>query len=635
MRPRPAVTATLRWLVWTELRSLVREPLALLLLFLTPALVTPLIAAGVGGASARDAARVDAAHLAVAMSPEVEAALELDWAGLGLERVDPGSTRAVVHLEAVGDAIEARYRGDRWRSTAALERLGPGLQAWQERSQATRWSQLGVVAEPRGAWTVEAVDHAGAETRADAAAARVLAPMLVFLVLTGGLYVCLDRFAGEKERGTLETLLASRAPRRAVLWAKTGVVGGVAYLLAATTTSSLVLGHALGWLDGPALGGLASPPSPAALGWVLWMLLPLTATLVGGLVAVAAWVPGFREGQALGIPLLLLGTAPSLVAGLPGVELGGLLAVVPVAGVSLALRDAVSGTLPLGMGVLVWGAAAVHAGLAMAAARHVFERDTVLVGRGAFRTDPDDHRAIAWGTFAVALLATWFLGQLAQARSGVGGLVFTLGVLVAGPAVVGAVVSGRGVGRVLGLRRPSARDLALSVVLGICAPAVGDLVARAQVALIPAAAARTEAMGDALDLGLGLPGTLLVLAVLPAVCEELLFRGTLLRLLRTRASATAAVATSALWFGLFHLDLVRLAPTAVLGALFAVASLRTGSVGPAMVAHGLNNGAWIGLVALGWVDATADLPLWIDLVGVVVAIGTLSAMGPPSSRRHP
>ncbi len=98
---------------------------------------------------------------------------------------------------------------------------------------------------------------------------------------------------------------------------------------------------------------------------------------------------------------------------------------------------------------------------------------------------------------------------------------------------------------------------------------------------------------------------LLAVVLLPAVCEELLFRGTLARALRPRLGVAGAVAVSALLFGAFHIVPARIPPTAVFGAALAYATLATGSVLPGIVMHLLNNAITV-LLAGDQIGPVAD-----------------------------
>ena len=82
---------------------------------------------------------------------------------------------------------------------------------------------------------------------------------------------------------------------------------------------------------------------------------------------------------------------------------------------------------------------------------------------------------------------------------------------------------------------------------------------------------------------------LAMFALLPAVCEEILFRGVLARSLGRSASLLVAALVSAVVFSAYHLSLVQALPTLSLGVLLAVIAIRADSIAPTMVAHAINN----------------------------------------------
>jgi membrane protease YdiL (CAAX protease family) len=107
--------------------------------------------------------------------------------------------------------------------------------------------------------------------------------------------------------------------------------------------------------------------------------------------------------------------------------------------------------------------------------------------------------------------------------------------------------------------------------------------------------------------------SLLIFALLPALCEELLHRGVIAPGLAQRFGFLPALVISALLFGLSHFNLARLLPTTVLGLATGFVRLRSGSLWPAMLLHFLYN------ASLLWA-ARADLQMTgpIALASVVV-----------------
>ena len=119
---------------------------------------------------------------------------------------------------------------------------------------------------------------------------------------------------------------------------------------------------------------------------------------------------------------------------------------------------------------------------------------------------------------------------------------------------------------------------------------------------------------------------LLNVALVPAVCEEVLFRGYVLRSFEKSWGIIAAVVVSSLVFGMFHIQLGNLIPLATLGAVLALMTWLSGSIWPAVVAHFLNNGtavvAGINFPELMFQEMTAENlpPVWLLLVSIVLSV---------------
>jgi membrane protease YdiL (CAAX protease family) len=91
----------------------------------------------------------------------------------------------------------------------------------------------------------------------------------------------------------------------------------------------------------------------------------------------------------------------------------------------------------------------------------------------------------------------------------------------------------------------------------------------------------------------------LVVAVLPGICEELFFRGFLLHGLRNKTSDWSAIVLAGLLFGVFHLDVYRFFPVTLLGILFGYMVVKTGSIFTGMIAHATNNTIALAIAFVG------------------------------------
>jgi membrane protease YdiL (CAAX protease family) len=107
--------------------------------------------------------------------------------------------------------------------------------------------------------------------------------------------------------------------------------------------------------------------------------------------------------------------------------------------------------------------------------------------------------------------------------------------------------------------------------------------------------------------GPSLGARLLAIAVVPAICEELVCRAVLARGLRPATGRIAATLVSALAFAAFHLSWVRFVPTLLLGTVLTGLTLASESIGPAMLVHAINNAIAIVVASNAWPDGNALL----------------------------
>jgi membrane protease YdiL (CAAX protease family) len=182
----------------------------------------------------------------------------------------------------------------------------------------------------------------------------------------------------------------------------------------------------------------------------------------------------------------------------------------------------------------------------------------------------------------------------------------------------------------LGLTRPRGVMIAAAVLIG---SSLWYLNLRI-VMLIELPEGGVQQLQDIVE-GPSLITVLLALAVLPAICEELLFRGLLLRALAARYAPALAVLISAVVFAGYHMSLVQLIPTFTLGLVAGTVTLRAHSVVPAMVAHLLNNGIAIVVTRVpspsNWVNDHPSLSLAVAIVltGSGLAIASTVRRAPP------
>ncbi len=611
---------------WTLLQQL-RDPSGLLVIFLIPVLLNP-VALWLGdrfqsrlqGKDAQLLVRVPE-ELAQWILPEDQ--LEL----VSGPHSEDNDSRALASVEPARDGEPARihYRSIRQQSVLAKSRLETVLQRFQEHEVDVALEQAGLGITYQQVLDIQERDLATSQESQAGLLGRLLPLILLFVVMNAAMLSALDAITGERERSTLETILSSGVNRLSLLMGKVGVVVGVALLSGLLALMSLWASLALG-LYHPSTGGLDLPFH--AIPWLLVLFLPVTLFL--GLVTslVAAQAPDFRTGQFNIAMLMLVVLAMAGVSAFPSLSLSAFLALVPVSGVAMAMREVMVGHYQWGLLALVLLASLLHLGLAVYLGARMVVREDLLSGRYSVA----ERRALGrfapevGGIFALCLLANWFLGQRVQSLDFVWGTAFTQVVIVMGLALGGVIWVGARPSITWQLRWPGRGDTALALVAGLGAPGISLLLARVQAPLLPIASSYREQVNAALDLDLPMPVLLALFAALPALSEELLFRGTLLGLLRRHSSPIKSVLVVALLFGTMHMQVVRVLPTTCLGLLLGAAAMRGRSLLLPMGIHVIHNGLLV-LLGYGHWFPDGDPPMVLLLPMAFLSVASVAAMG--------
>ena len=177
---------------------------------------------------------------------------------------------------------------------------------------------------------------------------------IIVLCLSGAMYPAMDLTAGEKERGTIETILSSPVSRVHLVLGKFFMVLTAALLTAVLSMASM----GLTLLAGKRL--LAGVPqssdfdftasiSPRALLAVFVMVVPLAVLFSAALLAISLFAKSYREAQSYLSPLTIVVMLPAVVSVLPGVELNAGLSLIPGAEHEFGEQGDRVGHLPLGI----------------------------------------------------------------------------------------------------------------------------------------------------------------------------------------------------------------------------------------------------------------------------------------------
>lgn len=477
-------------------------------------------------------------------------------------------------------------------SEKASDRVKEQIELYRVEEVARREKEKGLEGGFSRALEVRAQNVAPKSRRFGFGLGQVLPFLLVSISFTGAFYAAIDSTAGEKERGTLQTLLCAPLRASEIVCGKFLAVWTVAMISAAANILSMALTFSR------LAGGASLSISPWAALAAFALLIPLTLTVVALFIAVAMFAKDFKDGQNFLTPVLMLLMVPSSAGIIPGIELNAWTAMVPVVNVTLLLKALFVGEATPDSIFLVLLGSFLHALLAILLAARIFEREVILLGgsdswRGLFGIEEGGEKhatpTLSFLTFAL-MFVTAFYGSLALVH--MGGfkvlLIAEYGFFLA-PAIVVALLLRLHFDDVFRLRLPSAGAAASGLLIGLSGWVV---VTGLSFRLLPP----PDSLNKALEkiLMLDDPSTplwliWLAVAATPAVCEELVFRGLILSGFRG-FGMWPAILTSSLLFALAHASIYRLLPTFLLGIAFGYLAWRSGSIVPGMIAHGVNNG---------------------------------------------
>jgi sodium transport system permease protein len=429
---------------------------------------------------------------------------------------------------------------------------------------------------------------------------KALPLFVVLMVLLGAFYPAIDVTAGERERGTLETILCAPIRRTDLMFGKVLAVATLATLTGLLNLASMAV--TLLQINRLSTQDLSIDiPWGHALASSL-VIFPASLLCASMFVALGATARSFKEAQTVLVPAYFLTVAPALAGTVGEYRLAGIVAWIPGMNLTLLARDLLAGRAhATGVAATLLATGICSAAALVAAARLYTSERMVVPTRAPASTSSRSPTSAgdAMTLFALAFLLLYFVFLPLQKRHLATGLWTSEWIGMLGLVLLYARMSGQRFSELVGLYRPSGRAMVGALLVGGGAWAA---VAILSDWILPVPRHVLEQLRKSmlsLDGGAGFLVTLVLIAVGPAVCEEILFRGPILRGLRERLGPAQAIVATALLFGIFHLDIYRLIPATLLGILLGYLAHASRSVVPAMLAHFCNNATLVVLARAG------------------------------------
>ncbi|MAG94202.1 MAG: CPBP family intramembrane metalloprotease domain-containing protein [Planctomycetaceae bacterium] len=541
-----------------------------------------------------------------------------------IERVNRDLKQRKPGLDAVEDyerpVLVANHADE--KSVIALRRVQEAFEFWEEEILRRRLKAAELpdsLPKPVDAHSTNLADD---EEIAANLWSKLFPTLLVIMSVTGAFYPAVDLAAGEKERGTMETLLISPALRSELVMGKFLTV---LLFSMATAILNVVSMGITAWLMMPMAGkgGIASSgfditiPPVAALVWVFVLLVPLAGFFSALCLALATFARSTKEGQYYLTPLLMVTLGLTVFCLSPAVEITPFYSVMPVVGIALLLKGMLlssGGSTSLYLyAIPVLITSVGYSLLALWWAIEQFKREDVLF-REAERfelglwvrhllRDKESTPSFTEGGFCfvmVMLLQFVFMkymgDTIANSPAGARGsvmlkmLMVQQLVIIASPALFMGMMLTTSLVRTLQLRMPKIRHLLLGAALPFALhPLSLEMLAKLQWFFPPLPAGAAEAMRMMGDGSEPLWLILLAFAVFPAICEEIAFRGFILSGFSNSGRVGLAIVLSSLTFGIMHMIPQQVFNATLLGLVLGLLAVRSRSLLPCVAFHFVHN----------------------------------------------
>jgi sodium transport system permease protein len=427
---------------------------------------------------------------------------------------------------------------------------------------------------------------------------RFLPYMLIMMIISGGAYVATDLVAGEKERKTLETLLVSAAHRNELVLGKyltiitVSAINVVINLLSIYFSMSKLLN-----ISGAVGNQFSFPMGSFAL--ILIALIPLITLFAAILLSISTFSRNMKEARAYEGPLIMVAMVLSMISFLPAFDLNNGLALIPIINIALLFKEIMLQQMQLSHFLLTIGSTVFLDIIAIYLTIRLFNTESVL-----FRTEEEsvslksmrEHKRAFFTPYfgliyyIAAMAAFYYLGFSWQKHDMVNGILQTQLILIFLPVMLILRILKQNQKEVLRLKPTKPVNYLLVILMAFPMFVISTSIAQLVNLIYPFPPEYLKTMNGLMNIGhLPLYKIIMLIALLPAICEETMFRGFIMRFYENYGKWTAIIIT-ALLFGLFHLDMYRMLPVTILGIWLGYLVMQTGSIHMSMLAHFLNNG---------------------------------------------
>ncbi len=427
--------------------------------------------------------------------------------------------------------------------------------------------------------------------------------LLITSLLMGTMFPAIDVTAGERERGTLETLLTLPVKNVELIISKFLAVSTIGIITA--LLSSLSVG-VMGVYFYQSISALGVVDSSFSLGrylpglFITLLCLIVFAFFISALtMCLCIFAKTFKEANNYITPIMLVVMIASYIGFIPTIELTNVIAAIPVANITLLIKDVfIMNFDPAAIAIVLFSNVAYSA-ISIWVLSKLYDSEAILFSEGNFGLSIFEKRSnIKKGGIptpsdsivvcAAVLLLMLYIGGVATLKYGIVGAFITQLIIVGIPVLV-ALYAKQDMKNTFSLHLPRLKNVVASIIIALGVLPLNLVFSSILQHIFPDSAnaannTMAEMFGDT-----SFVVALLIIGIVPAICEELLFRGYIFSSLKNKFKPATAIILVSSIFGLYHMSLIRFFITALLGAVLAYVVYKTNSILPAMIIHCLNN----------------------------------------------
>ncbi|MDO5095098.1 MAG: ABC transporter permease subunit/CPBP intramembrane protease [Peptostreptococcaceae bacterium] len=481
------------------------------------------------------------------------------------------------------------------------ERLGD----YKEELRIEKLQELGV--EYDKIWNlidIEEVNHATKEQSIGSVLGGIIPLLLIMGLVNGASHTAIDTTAGEKERGTLETTFSFPVTRKEIITGKFSAVATMASISVLLNFLSIGLMGAYMY----SLVNMMAPDKsamqinltsflPAVL--IMFLCVVLFAIFISAItLAIFSSAQNPKEAGLYATPIMLITILVSYIGFIPNLDLSLYTAVIPIVNVVLLIKSILIFEYDIALIGIVLASNMAFGFLSVALMYKMFEREDILFGEDSkfFRIFESRDNIKAGGLptiseavflLTIGFMALIFVGSFFQLKFGFWGLL-SIQISILALAIGYALYAKFDIKKMFPVKMPRFAHVVGSIFLWLGTLFFVILISAGLQKIFPESFESIE-MIEELFRGKSLLSLIIVVAIAPAICEEVFFRGFMYSAFRQKMRPYIAMLIVSVFFGIYHMSLIKFFTTAILGFALNYSMHKSGSILTSSLMHFLNN----------------------------------------------